>query len=439
MRRYDHYKNSGIEWIGEIPEHWEVKRLKYVASSKPSNVDKKSKEEESKVFLCNYVDVYKNEFITHDIDFMEATASKSQIENFTLKRGDVIATKDSESPDDIAVPAIVKEDFRDVVCGYHLNHIRPIKIFGDYLFRLFQSKYSKSYFETVANGITRYGVGAEKFSNFLLLLPLNQEQASIATYLDRKTAEIDQLIADKKRLLELYEEEKTAIINQAVTKGIHPDVPMKDSGIEWLGEMPEHWEIDKYKWITERLIVGIAEAATDSYRDSGIPIIRSTNIKDGKIKGDILFIDERLAKKNESRFMRMGDIVTVRTGNAGQSAVIPANLNMSQCFTLLISTLKKGNIPTFYNYVINSTLGTTYFDVSAWGTAQKNISVPILGDLLVPSLPTEEQRSIVSHIESECARIDAKQSKTQKLIDLLTEYRTALISEVVTGKVKVID
>jgi type I restriction enzyme S subunit len=123
MKAYPAYKDSGIEWIGEIPEHWRVKRLKYIADVSPSNVDKKAKEDQSEVLLCNYVDVYKNEFITKELSFMKATASDAQIEKFTLSQGDVLLTKDSEDPEDIANPALVREELENVICGYHLTHV----------------------------------------------------------------------------------------------------------------------------------------------------------------------------------------------------------------------------------------------------------------------------------------------------------------------------
>jgi len=210
-------KDSGIEWLGEIPEHWEVKMLKYVANSYPSNVDKKSKEGEKEVLLCNYVDVYKNDFITSEIQFMKATASDSQVEKFKLKKGDVIATKDSESPEDIAIAALVREDFENVICGYHLNFIRPIHIFGDFLFRFFQSKYTKGYFFNAANGVTRYGIGTEKFSNFVICVPPFVEQQSIVHHIETECTRIDTKKSNTKKLIDLLTEYRTALISEVVT------------------------------------------------------------------------------------------------------------------------------------------------------------------------------------------------------------------------------
>jgi type I restriction enzyme S subunit len=210
-------KDSGIEWLGEIPEHWEVKKLKYVANANPSNIDKKSKDEEDDVYLCNYVDVYKNDFISSDIDFMKATASENQIEKFILNKGDVIATKDSETPDDIANPALVIEDFDNVVCGYHLTHIKPMRINGDYLFRFFQSKFLNSYFEVSSNGVTRYGLSVDKFNTAPILNPPLEEQTQIVQYIESETARINNKAEKTKKLIELLKEYKTALISEVVT------------------------------------------------------------------------------------------------------------------------------------------------------------------------------------------------------------------------------
>src|SRR6266581_6048127 len=141
MKKYSTFKPSGIDWLGDIPERWEIKRLKYVSNTRVSNVDKKS-DDELPVKLCNYMDVYKNEFIDGKIEFMVATATKRQVDTFELKKGDVIITKDSETPDDIGIPAYVDlEDTKNIVCGYHLAISTPDNsvLLGKYLFRLFQS------------------------------------------------------------------------------------------------------------------------------------------------------------------------------------------------------------------------------------------------------------------------------------------------------------
>ena len=211
-------KDSGIEWLGEVPEHWEAKKLKFVASVQPSNVDKKSKENEKEVLLCNYTDVYYNEEITADLSLMKATASDIQIRKFTLKSGDTIITKDSEDPNDIAVPAYVPQDLEGVVCGYHLALLRPGKgTCGWYLKRVMDTQYARSVFATRANGITRYGLGTYAISNFIIPLPPLEEQNQIAAFLDKETTKINTLIEKCETAIELLKERRPALISAAVT------------------------------------------------------------------------------------------------------------------------------------------------------------------------------------------------------------------------------
>ena len=240
-QKYPAYKDSGVEWIGDIPEHWEVKRLKFVSIVQPSNVDKKTNDGEFPVLLCNYSDVYNNFEIDSTLDFMQATATQEEIGKFHLSEGDVIVTKDSETPYDIAVPSYVKECFNNVICGYHLTQIKPKTIFGKYLFRLFQSTQFNAQFIVRANGVTRFGLPQYVINNAFIIKPLLEEQQAIANFLDRKTAQIDELIAKKESLLKKLHEKSIALIIQAVTKGLDLSVPMKDAGVEWIDVIPEHW------------------------------------------------------------------------------------------------------------------------------------------------------------------------------------------------------
>jgi len=253
MIPYPSSRSSGIDWLGDIPEHWEINKLKHLTKVKLSNVDKKSKENEPVVQLCNYVDIYYNERITGDIVFMVATARPDQVQELSLESGDVIITKDSETPDDIAVPAYVPATLPGVVCGYHLALIRPSqgKVIGNYIFRSFMANGLKDQFEFSANGITRFGISKFTIENALFLVPPLPEQITIVNYLDRKTAQIDATIKLKERQIELLREKRIVLISQAVTKGLNPDADMRDSGIGWLGEIPAHWKLKRIKHLAE--------------------------------------------------------------------------------------------------------------------------------------------------------------------------------------------
>jgi len=212
-------KDSGIEWLGEVPEHWNVKKLKFIAEVKSSNVDKNSKQDELPVRLCNYTDVYYRDIISNEIDFMSATATENEIRRFIIKHGDVLITKDSENWNDIAIPAYVDEKFSDVLCGYHLAQITPKEdeINGKYLFYSFLSNGINDQFRIASNGITRYGLGKYWLDNGLFLLPSLNEQRSIVSFLDQQTSRIDYLINQIRRSIEKLIEYRVSLISAAVT------------------------------------------------------------------------------------------------------------------------------------------------------------------------------------------------------------------------------
>jgi len=212
-------KPSGVEWLGKVPEHWEIRRLWTISDMRVSNVDKHTKEDETPVRLCNYVDVYKNDRITEQIAFMWATATPEEIERFRLESGDVLITKDSEIWDDIGVPSLVTESANDLISGYHLALLRPFTglLSGGYLFRALQSKAVAYQFHVEAKGVTRYGLSHAGIKSVWLPLPPIPEQTAIVEYLDKTTANIDGAIDRAHREIELLREYRTRLIADVVT------------------------------------------------------------------------------------------------------------------------------------------------------------------------------------------------------------------------------
>lgn len=212
-------KDSGIEWLGKMPKHWEIKKLKFNAFVQFSNVNKKSEDGESSVRLCNYVDVYYNDFITPDLEFMEATASPEEINKFHLRIGDVLLTKDSEEWNDIAIPAYMTFEAPDLICGYHLAQVRPQEkvILGKYLFWLLFADCINYQFRIEASGVTRYGLSNYALNNSMCLIPPKKEQEAIATFLDKKTAQIDEQVNREQKAIELLKEYRNSLISEVVT------------------------------------------------------------------------------------------------------------------------------------------------------------------------------------------------------------------------------
>jgi type I restriction enzyme S subunit len=277
------FQNDAVSFFPTLPSGWREERIHDVAELRTSNVDKKSEEGEKPVRLCNYVDVYKNDRVTLALDLMEATATQAQIDRFALRVGDVVITKDSETPNDIGVPALIAETAPDLVCGYHLTILRPNEddLSGGYLFYAMASRLSAYQFYLAANGVTRFGLTYQGTKNLRVALPSLAEQQQIAAFLDWKTGQIDVLIGRQKDLLERLKEKRIAVITQAVTQGLDPAVPMRDSGIHWLGQVPKHWEVGGFtKFVAHR--ADYRGKTPEKVRD-GVFLVTAKNIKSGAI------------------------------------------------------------------------------------------------------------------------------------------------------------
>ena len=422
MKPYPKYKPSDIQWLGDIPEHWEVKKLKYVSNVQPSNVDKKSYEEEVPVSLCNYVDVYKNEFIDERIFFMQATATESEIEKFRLKIGDVLITKDSESPKDIAVPAYVRIERENLLCGYHLAQItgKNSILLGSYIFRLFQSKDFNTNFEIAANGITRYGLGIDSIKNVAVTIPPIPEQTAIAQFLDQKTAQIDNLIAQKQRLITLLKEERIAFINEILSDKSFP--------------------LKKLKYVVEgKLEYGANESA--ELDDRSLPrYIRITDFgNNGKLK-DETFKSLPFEKANEY-LLKDGDILFARSGATVGKTFQFKNYEGIACFAgYLIKAMPNPKVilSDYLYYFTKSGIYENWKDSIFVQATIQNIGADKYNQLEIPVPSLKTQQKIVESIERTTGKIDATLVKIVQEIELLKEYRMALISEVVTGKISVI-
>ena len=438
---YPTYKDSGVEWLGAIPEHWKVKKLKYLAKINLSNVDKKSNENEDTVKLCNYVDVYYNDYITKEIDFLIATASHEQKQKFALKKGDVLLTKDSETWDDIAVPACVANDLDNVICGYHLAHIRPYqdRAIGEYIFRSISSTRLKEQFWVAANGVTRFGISKSSISDALLLEPPVSEQQKIAQFLDQETSKIDKLITKKERLIELLKEKRTALISHAVTKGLNPDVPMKDSGVEWLGEVPEEWNIWKFNHFAPIITCGVA--ATPEYVDEGVIFLSAQNIKKQTIVlDDYKYISHKTHEQlTRHRKVEKGDILLSRVGTIGEACIVDVDYDFSIFVSLTHIRINQAVcLNKFLVYFFQSKYAAVLAKViTVVGGGVGNLNVNDLREYKIPIPPLPEQQKIAQFLDRETSKIDNLITKTRTSIDHLKEYRTALISAAVTGKIDV--
>lgn len=418
---------------------WGLRRLKHVATLRFSNVDKLSNDDEVPVSLCNYTDVYKNDFITPGLEFMQATASRAEIERFQLRAGDVIITKDSETADDIAVPAYVANELPGVLCGYHLAIVRPAKptTNGQFLFRALQASGIREQFWVAANGVTRFGLGQQAIGNVLVPHPPATKQQAIADFLDRKTAAIDALIAKKERLIELLEEKRQALITQAVTKGLDRKVPMKDSGIEWLGEIPAHWEVLPLRRVVARFCD--YRGRTPKMTPNGVPLITASAIRDGVIdhSRDPEYVSEDTYRTWCSRGSpEQGDVVfTTEGATYGETAQVEdAHIAFSQ--RLILFKCNRGIMTNDYLYFqFLSAFGRAEQWRMVSGSTVPGIRADRLRRIRVVVPPVGEQDSIAAYCRAGLSALKATGTPLARSVQLLREYRQALISAAVTGKI----
>lgn len=431
-------------WPDQIPESWDVVPLRAVADYEVSNVDKNPSDEELPVRLCNYVDVYHNEFITLNLDFMQATATPTEITKFGLNVNDVIVTKDSESWDDIGVPALVREATPDLVCGYHLAQIRPRGglLSGAFLLRCLQSKPIRLQFELSANGVTRFGLPKAAIGAARLPLPPLETQRAIADFLDAETARIDALIAAKENLLAILAEKRRALVTNAVTCGLDPGVPMRDSGIPWLGEIPEHWEVTRLKFLLEDIEQGWSPQC-DNYpagpEDWGV-------LKAGCVNGDAF--DEKENKRLPDDLnprteyeIHPGDFLISRantTALVGSATLVRETRHrLLLCDKLYRLRIYPDSLEaTFLELFFGTPVGRYEFERDASGASgsMQNISQEAVRNLWIALPPRAEQIEIVATIREDVLRSDLVMSKTRETLTLLRERREAIIAAAVTGQ-----
>lgn len=424
MKTYDSYKDSGIEWIGEIPNHWKAIPMRFLLRRRITDGP-----HETPKFLPDVVPFLSVDGIQDGELVFEGCRKISEEDHEKYKQKCVVEKHDilMGKAASVGKVAQVKVDFEFSIWS-PLALLKPNhdKITSAYFEYFLKSTYAKDNANILSTFNTQQNISMTDIPRIYYVIPNSvEEQTAIANYLDCKTTEIDELIADKKRLLELYEEEKSAVINQAVTKGLDPNSPMKDSGIEWLGEIPKHWEVKRVKHLfTSMNHIRIPLSADergkmniriyDYYGASGV----IDKVEDFLFSEPLLLIGE--------------DGANLVTRNSRLSFIAKGKYWVNNHAHILKN--RTGSLEYFCELL-------ELCDYTNWitGSAQPKLTSENLMNIQIVVPPEIEQYEIMNFLDIELLKINKSISKTQKLIDLLTEYRTVLISEVVTGKVKVID
>ena len=295
------------------------------------------------------------------------------------------------------------------------------------------------FIDVLCNRSTIAHYTAEKLGATPLPIPPAAEQITIATFLDRETGKIDALVAEQERLIALLKEKRQAVISQAVTKGLNPDAPMKPSGVEWLGEIPAHWVVKRLKHISPFVTVGVVVNPSMFVSEDGYPFIYGGDIREGLIDwGNSRRIDAASSEVHAKTRLNARDLLTVRVGAPGVTAVVPAECEGGNCASVMLTRRGQFN-SDWLCYVMNTRVVRFQVEVVQYGAAQEQFNISHAVDFLVPTPPRIEQESIAKSLAVETATLDALVAEATRAITLLRERRAALISAAVTGKIDVRD
>lgn len=446
MKKYNSYKDSGIEWIDEIPMDWHTSRIKHLCTEKESLfidgdwIESNVIVEEGIRYITTgnvkpgYYSEQGSGFITEE--------TFNNLNCTEVFEGDLLISR-LNNP--IGRACIVPNLGARIVTSVDNVIFRPDSIISKkFLLFLFSCKEYFEHTDLIARGATMQRISRGLLGNIKIPLPTLEDQTAIANYLDHKTAQIDALISKKEKLIELLNEERTALINHAVTKGLNPDAPMKDSGFEWIGEVPEHWEMSKLKHLSSIISKGTTPSTIgkDLIEEGVIKFIKAENIFENIIRDHpSFFIDEETNELLKRSNLCENDVLFVIAGaTIGKVAILPksflpANTNQAVCFIRLKDTSRS----MFVWLWLQSNYIREIIKLQSNQAAQPNISMEDIANFNIPTMDDNELQQIVSFIERHCSNLDSMSSRVSMQIDLLKEYRTALISEVVTGKVDVRD
>jgi len=433
-RPYPAYKDSGVEWLGEIPDHWEVKRLKFTSQVNPSKSDI------SHLPIDTEVSFLPMERIGEDgTTSLEETRLIEQVrQGYTyFQDGDVIIAK--------ITPCF--ENGKGALCNGLVNGIG----FGTtelYVLRVNKGNDPKFFFYLtksepfrVIGAAMMYGAAGQQrvpedfVSNFRIGLPSLSEQQAIATFLDRETERVNALIVKKERLIALLQEKRAALIGHAVTKGLDPAAPMRDSGVEWLGEIPAYWEVKRLKHLASILRGKFSHRPRNDPRlyDGPYPFIQT-----GDITATTRYITDYQQTLNElgfavSKQFPSGTLVMAIAANIGDLAI----LQFPACFPdSIVGFIPNGGIILDYLYYNLTAMKQEMMSTATINT-QLNLNIERIGGLYTTCPPTSEQQAIISYLDRETAKIDALIGRIREGIAKVQEYSAALIAAAVTGKIDV--
>ena len=421
--RYDKYKDSGIAWIGEIPEHWKVCKLSTLFFQ---HKQKNNDTQESNLLSLSYGNIKRK-----DINTSEGLLPES-FENYNIIDKDDIVFRLTDLQNDKRSlrSALCKE--RGIITSAYIVIRKRSNLNSSYFNHLFRAYDECKVFYGLGEGV-RQGMNYDDLRNLEILLPEQTIQQSIAAYLDQKCGEIDELITLQEEMITKLQSYKQSVITEAVTKGLNKNVPLKDSGIEWIGKIPEHWNICQLKRCAN-IINGYAFNSNHFSKDLGVPVIRIGDIINEMVSFENIVYVQGNNELDKFQVHKNDILIAMSGATVGKIGIydIEDKAYVNQRVGI-IRTKQYGFIKRMF-----ATYGfANYVTLSSAGSAQPNISSDGILNFYIPLPPISEQQTIADYLDQKCSEIDELISIKQQKIEKLKEYKKSLIFECVTGKRKV--
>ena len=431
-------KPSGIDWIGDVPENWYMIKLKYFSYLK-GRIGWQGLTADEFIdegpYLITGTD-FENGRIQFDRSYHISDERYNEAPEIQLKEGDLLVTKDGT----VGKMAYVDMLPDKASLNSHLLLIRPLenKFDNRFLFWLMSSSVFSGYTEYAQDGTVMASLSQEKIGNFIAYFPEIAEQQAIADFLDKECAQIDSIAADLEKQIALLQQYKKSLITETVTKGLDKSVPMKDSGIEWIGEIPAHWDVEpiKYRVTFHNGDRGENYPSKSELQSEGIPFINAGHLEgDGLNMDNMDYISEEKYRIMGGVKLRSGDILYCLRGSVGKNAIV--DMNQGTVASSLVAIRSVRISAEYLYYCLNSYIEEVQRYLWDNGTAQPNLSADNLGKYKICIPTVEEQRTIVKYLNNICSQIDNLIIGKRKQFSTIQQHKKSLIYEYVTGKKRV--
>ena len=441
LPRYAEYKSSGAQWLGAVPAHWHVDRLKWSTADCKNGIWGDEPQQNEDDIPCVRVADFDRQRLRVGLDdptIRNVTAKERS--GRVLRLGDLLLEKSGGGEGQPVGCVVLYDDPSPAVCSNFVARIQMAPGMNPSFWRYVHAATYAIRLNTRSikqtSGIQN--LDQQQYLDEQAAFPPLAEQTQIAAFLDCETAKIDALVTEQRRLMELMKEKRQAVISHAVTKGLNPDAPMKPSGIAWLGDVPEHWQAKRLKQVSMKLTDG--EHISPSLSIEGVALLSAKDVRDRTIDYDV---DKFVSEIDAIAFWRRckperGDVLVVSRGaTVGRVGLVTENIEFCLMGSVILCKPMNGYSPGFLYYVLNAKHSQTSLWFSSASSAQQAIYIRDVAEVPLAVPPIEERKAIVEFLDSEVAKLDTLTTEAQRAIDLLQERRTALISAAVTGQIDV--